>query len=295
MEFLTIHELSRLSGVSTATIRLDIKAGKLPVASPGRKGRGNPTRIKIADLENSDRILYQQLARQFLQHGPNGLEAYEKNSGKLSVNELALRTGLSPQVVRKDIVEGKLKAGGGGRRGSPYYVLLEDLVEAKRVEYRRLIETNRTTRDNHLETIQQEIVQLKKDMEFVKERLYLIASYLEGNSATTAIPTLESGEAQKDDSQTNGMIGGDATAVKVPLDEIILPTVYTNYYISEDKLKQLKIQLQNNVPLEPVIVRQQEAGAYLLRKGIAQYHVAKELRLTELSAIIEDPEESAQK
>jgi hypothetical protein len=297
MEFLTIHELSRLSGVSTATIRLDIKAGKLPVAAPGRKGRGNPTRIKISDLQNADRILYQQLARQFLQHGPKAMETFEKSSGKLSVNELAVRTGLSPQVVRKDIVDGKLKAGGGGRRGSPYYVLMEDLADAKRAEYRRLVDSHRSSRDNYWEVVQQEISQLKQDMEFLKERLQIISSYLESTLTEPVFPVFHGSRSSLESSAVHEMNGNRApngTTAKVPIHMIILPTVFTSYYVSEEKVRQLKAQVQNKVPLEPVIVRLQESGDYLLRKGIAQYHVAKELGMAEIAAIIEEAEDAAE-
>lgn len=297
MEFLTIHELSRLSGVSTATIRLDIKAGKLPVAAPGRKGRGNPTRIKISELENADRILYQQLARQFMQHGSNALETLEKSSGKLSVNELAARTGLSPQVVRKDIVDGKLKAGGGGRRGSPYYVLMEDLVDAKRAEYRRLADSHRSSRDNDWEEVQQEISQLKQEMEFLKERLQVISSYMEAALTEPVFPSLHGSGASLEHSavqETKGNRVSNGTAVKVPIQTIILSAVFANYYVSEEKVKQLKAQVQKKMPLEPVIVRLLESGEYLLRKGIAQYHVAKELGMAEIAAIIEEAEDHAE-
>lgn len=293
MEFLTIHELSRLSGVSTATIRLDIKSGKLSVASPGRKGRGNPTRIKVTDLERSDRILYQQLAKQFIQHGAAALEAYEHDSGKMSVNELALRTGLSPQVVRKDIVDGKLKAGGGGRRGSPYYVLYEDLADARRVEYKRLVETQRGVKEDPWQSLQSEILHLKKDVEFIKDRLNGLINYLDGTSNDPFFST-DSSES----SFTNGrwpVLSPHTSVVEIQLNQIKLPRIYNGYFVSEDKLKQLKNQLQLHRTFEPVNVRLTDDGMYLLRKGIAQYHLAQELEMSSLPAIVEEAEKQSTK
>lgn len=285
MEFVTIHELSRMSGVSTATIRLDIKAGKLPIASQGSRGRGNPTRIRIADLEHTERSQYQQLARRFLTGGVSVLTENGKEKEKLSVNELAMRTGLSPQVVRKDIIEGKLKAEGGGRRGSPYYIFLEDLAAANRIEYRRLIENRR---DFGEQGVQSEIVALKKEIQSVKERLAKFER---------VIAELKNGSVTEQAAcQIAAALGGqppnvqEADIIEVQTDSVSLPAAFERYHVSEERIKRLKDRIYNGEALEPVQVRRQDDGSYILRRGIAQYHVARELGLPALPAYLESEE-----
>ncbi|GAX89926.1 hypothetical protein [Effusibacillus lacus] len=279
MEFVTIHELARLSGVSTATIRLDIKAGRLPIAAPGKRGRGNPTRIRIKDLENSDRLQYQQLARRVTQDGTLGLMTNERDTGKFSVSELALRTGLSPQVVRKDIIDGKLRAEGGGRRGSPYFILLENLADAGRMEYRRLVESQRLPDDQALESLRSEISQIRKEIQSIKEKLHVIEA---GSGILQS--DIASGLHQQNDVPPQDI-------VRVPVESVILPAVFAGYYVSDEKLKQLKNRIRNGEQPDPILVRRMENGKYLLRKGIAQYHVAQEMGLNTLPACLESSEE----
>lgn len=293
MEFLTIHELSRLSGVSTATVRLDIKTGKLPIAVPGKKGRGHPTRILLTDLEQAERLQYQQLARQFQQSGTVPVNAFGKSAGRLSVNELAVMTGLSTQVIRKDIIDGKLKASGGGRRGSPYYILTDDLMEAGRLDYRRAVEMSQSEETVLSEGVQQEIHSLKLEIQRINVRLETLFQHFNGGAAeeTTRPDSSENsfkiiGIAAKAPSPTG------EEAVEVPVGSIKLPTAFNNYFVSEDKVRGLKIQVQNGLPLEPILVRAMTGNCYLLRRGIAQYHVAKELGLAAINAFVEPLEET---
>ncbi|MFC4769320.1 hypothetical protein [Effusibacillus consociatus] len=283
MEFVTIHELARMSGVSTATIRLDIKAGKIPIAAPGKRGRGNPTRIRISDLESTDRIQYQQLAKQFLQDG--SLNVNEREKGKFTVNELALRTGLSPQIVRKDILDGKLKAEGGGRRGSPYYVFMENLADAARIEYRRLTESQRVASDEFREEVKSEISLLKKEIQLLRERLQAFETRVDAGANNVC--DRNSGESHI--ASSPGFARNNIIQVEVA--SITLPSVFQGYYVSDEKLKLLKLQIQNGGHLDPIQVRQLENGLYLLRRGIAQYHVAQELGLDSLPAHLENSEE----
>lgn len=280
VEFVTIHELARLSGISTATIRLDIKTGKIPIAAPGKRGRGNPTRIRILDLEGTDRVQYQQLARRIAQGSP--LDDKDSDSGKFTVNELALRTGLSPQVVRKDIIDGKLRAQGGGRRGSPYFIFLEDLSDAARMEYRRLTETQRAATDQMLETIQNELSLLKKEIMWLREKLSSFenrshpgnSGQAGGETATAAQPSQELPDI-----------------IRVPVASISLPNAFERYYVNEEKLKHLTNRVHSGEDLEPVQVRKLDNGSYLLRRGIAQYHVAQELGVAAIPAYLENSEE----
>ncbi|BCJ86411.1 ParB N-terminal domain-containing protein [Effusibacillus dendaii] len=270
MEFVTIHELAKLSGVSTATIRLDIKAGKIPIATMGSRGRGNPTRIRISDLERTDRIQYQQLARKKL----SNLETENGNVEpvRFTVNELALRTGLSAQVIRKDILDGKLHAEGGGRRGSPYMIFHEHLLQAARPEYRRVAAHGAREAATLPEEWQSQIVKLQQEIQQLKERI----SFLEQRIRTTEQPDTEPSL------QKNSL-----PIVEVPLHEISLPAVFENYYISEEKIKELKHKIEKGVVIEPVHIRKMENGSYLLRRGIAQFHVAQELGLVTLPAHLE--------
>jgi hypothetical protein len=282
MEFVTIHELARMSGVSTATIRLDIKAGKIPIAAPGKRGRGNPTRIRIADLKESERIQYQQLAKRFLQGGT--LSGNERGTGKYTVNELALKTGLSPQVVRKDILDGKLKAEGGGKRGSPYYIFAEDLLHALRIEYRRLFDSRQTEQESSLEKLQSEMLQLKHEVQEIKERL----RFLDGKSTIAHNEAL----AGDDQSGSQNYPNSDSPVFEhIPVASIVLPSVFEGYYVSEEKLKQIKAQLHKGELMEPVLLRKTDDNVYLLRKGIAQYHVALEKGLSVIPAYLEISEE----
>lgn len=292
MEFLTIHELSRLSGVSTATVRLDIKTGKLPIAVPGKKGRGHPTRILLTDLVQAERLQYQQLARQFQQSGTVPVNGSGRSAGRLSVNELAVMTGLSTQVIRKDIIDGKLKASGGGRRGSPYYILTDDLMEAGRLEYRRAIEQKPAEETLLPESVQQEIHSLKLEIQRINIRLDSLFQQLNGSVADdSAVP-----ESSENSFKIIGISAKTAIpagdTVEVPVGSIKLPAAYNNYFVSEDKVRGLKVQLQNGIPLEPILVRAMIGNTYLLRRGIAQYHVAKELGLNAINAFVEPLEET---
>lgn len=295
MEFVTIQELARMTGVSTATIRLDIKSGRLPVADQGKRGRGNPTRIRIEDLAAADRAQYRQLARRFSESGTLQPLAEEQETERFSVNELALRTGLSPQVVRKDIIDGKLKAEGGGRRGSPYYIPAENLANAERIEYRRLAESQRSTGDEMLEKLQSEVCLLKKEVERLKERLQAFESQKAASQTAAASQTnaanggrdLANGDAQIAHS-ANGKPG---RIVEVEIDSVVLPHIFQGYYVSDEKLKRLKTKVQNGEPLDCIQIRRLDDGSYVLRRGIAQYHVARELGLTSLPAYVESSEE----
>lgn len=207
----------------------------------------------------------------------------------VSVSELAKTTGLSRQTILMDIRQGKLKAIGGGKRGSRLYIMLQDLEDATRIEYNMasqvllngtFTQTNTGAPFSSFNTseFQQALDLLREEVRHHKEEIYKLRH---------RITVLENQAGVSNPSKIPAFTDHNhSDVIEVAIESVALPSSFEGYTISPSRVHEMVQQIRAGQPLEPVKVRETENGTFIIKEGIRQWYVARHMNMNTIPVLV---------
>lgn len=210
----------------------------------------------------------------------------------VSVSELAKTSGLSRQTILMDIRQGKLKAIGGGKRGSRLYIMLQDLENATRIEYNmasQVLLNGQFTQQNagslfssfsmpNTSEFQQALDLLREEVRHHKEEIYKLRH---------RITVLENQSGVSNPSKIPAFTDqNDSDVIEVAIESVALPSSFEGYTISPSRVHEMVQQIRAGQPLEPVKVRKTENGTFIIKEGIRQWYVARHMNMNTIPVLV---------